>query len=758
MSSIVMSIWGRKAVVLPVLLVLLVAMGVGAESRAIGLSGSAIERTSEGGQRWALVIGINEYHNVPRLRFARQDAQTLADSLSKAGFPRDNIMVMTDTVGGHSPLFPTRGNLRARINQLAEIVGKNDVLLVFFSGHGTQKNGDGFLVPIDGDSRDIGSLVPLSWVRETLESSPAKHRLLILDACHSGAKAGDASDSPAKALLGHLDGAAFATLSSCDIEQLSYEDEDNGHGVFTGSLIDGLSGRADSQAEGNGDGTVTASELWAYAALGTKQWGLRSGKVQTPVLKGNFKGRIELVRFKTVQELKDQKTQLRKKLEAMEELNRTSAAEELRKEIAKLESQLSTIGGGVSDITGSDEVQLAYARYDAAQKQVDDLKNLLSEKLGIYQPTSSAITKIKQRIATAKSELQTALDAKYQADAIMYEALQTQIEAKQASYEELTKDLLPSAPQAKKLVVEIRQLDSKRSDYETGYIKIKISELLSIAYANDNKADGMKALKALDELLELFPDHNKALSLQNKIIDYYLDAGDVMTDSFGMKFAYIPPGNFMMGSNNGDSDEKPIHKVEISKGFWIGVYEVFQAQFKYHKSEYRGDNNPVENVSWHAASDYCKNLSRKEGRVYRLPTEAEWEYACRAGTTTEYSSGNGLDAMKRVGWCSYSSEYASYGQTKAVGSFFPNAFGLYDMHGNTYEWCSDWYGEDYYKNSPEVDPQGPQDGMHRVCRGGNYYMLSWRCRSASRYKRYPDSRTMHTGFRVVLEVFSRDIP
>ena len=229
---------------------------------------------------------------MPTLDFARQDAVALKGSLIKAGFPADNIMLMTDTATG--PMYPTRGNLRARINNIATIVDKEDVLLMFFSGHGTQKLGQGYLVPIDGSSNDTSSLVSLKWVKTTLETSSAKHRLLILDACHSGAKAGDAANSPAKTMLSNLSGAAFATLSSCDASQLSYEDKARGHGVFTSAIIDGLTGAADIMAQGNNDNIVTATELWAYAALKTKQWSVRTGKIQTPVLRGNFKGRLQV--------------------------------------------------------------------------------------------------------------------------------------------------------------------------------------------------------------------------------------------------------------------------------------------------------------------------------------------------------------------------------------------------------------------------------------------------------------------------------
>lgn len=266
-----------------------------------GLAVKALSRTSGGGCRWALVIGINGYTNMPRLGFARQDAEGLAETLvDSCGFLRDNVVLMTDAVDPRSPQFPTRGNLRARINQIATVAKQNDLLFVSFSGHGINIEGQGYLAPIDESAHDTGSFVPLPWVKSTLETCAATQRLLALDACHSGARSGDAGDSPAQALLSPLAGAAFLALASCDADQLSHEQPELGHGVFTQAMIDGLRGDADTAAEGNRDGVVTALELFQFASLRVSQWSLKSGKIQTPVMKGEMRGRVELVRFATV--------------------------------------------------------------------------------------------------------------------------------------------------------------------------------------------------------------------------------------------------------------------------------------------------------------------------------------------------------------------------------------------------------------------------------------------------------------------------
>jgi formylglycine-generating enzyme required for sulfatase activity len=223
-------------------------------------------------------------------------------------------------------------------------------------------------------------------------------------------------------------------------------------------------------------------------------------------------------------------------------------------------------------------------------------------------------------------------------------------------------------------------------------------------------------------------------------------------NKYGIEMVYIPPGEFMMGSENGEKNEQPVHRVTISQAFYIGRYEVTQAQWKEvmgnNPSRFKGDNLPVESVSWEDAQSFIQKLNQmNDGYAYRLPTEAEWEYACRAGTTGDYAGD--LDSMA---W--YSANYG--GKTHPVGTKQPNGFGLYDMHGNVWEWCQDWYDASYYASSPASDPQGPGSGKYRVLRGGSWNYVATFLRSAFRYRTTPDLRSSHyydyDGFRVVAAV------
>jgi formylglycine-generating enzyme required for sulfatase activity len=248
--------------------------------------------------------------------------------------------------------------------------------------------------------------------------------------------------------------------------------------------------------------------------------------------------------------------------------------------------------------------------------------------------------------------------------------------------------------------------------------------------------------------------------------------------------------------------ERPVHPVTITRPFFLGRYEVTKGQFKrfiaetnYKTSAERdvkggwgysgdprkpllhdprfnwrdwgvdqGDNSPVVNVSWLDAREFCHWLSKKEGKRYRLPTEAEWEYACRAGTTTRYYNGDDPEGLTRIanvrdatlrrlipGWIHGVRSSDGWPFTSPVGKFEPNNFGLYDMLGNASEWCSDRYDESYYASSPPTDPTGPSTGVRRVARGECWNSKPLDCRPARRLDHPPMHHDATTGFRVVCE-------
>jgi len=208
----------------------------------------------------------------------------------------------------------------------------------------------------------------------------------------------------------------------------------------------------------------------------------------------------------------------------------------------------------------------------------------------------------------------------------------------------------------------------------------------------------------------------------------------------------------MMGSpkdEEGRDSNEIHHQVTLTKGFYMQTTQVTQKQWKALKgnnpSNFNGcEESPVEQVSWSDAQDFIKRLNNKEGSgKYRLPTEAEWEYACRAGSNTLYCFGNDKDRLKEYAWYDRNSD----NETHPVGQLNPNDWGLYDMHGNVWEWCLDLFGN--YPNPPVIDPVKPITRSHRVLRGGSWFENEYYCRSANRNKDYSDSCSPRYGFRLV---------
>jgi len=218
----------------------------------------------------------------------------------------------------------------------------------------------------------------------------------------------------------------------------------------------------------------------------------------------------------------------------------------------------------------------------------------------------------------------------------------------------------------------------------------------------------------------------------------------------GMKFVYVKGGCYQMGDIFGDGnlDERPVHKVCVD-GFYMGKYEVTQREYKKIIGSNpprfkKGSSYPVEEVSWNDAQDFIRKLNSLSGKTFRLPTEAEWEYAARSGGKRDrYSGGNSPDS---VAW--YTNNSGS--STHPVGRKSPNGLGIYDMSGNVWEWCSDWYNKDYYSSSPRNNPQGPWSGSARVDRGGCWDNDPRFVRSAFRYGNRPDYRLNDLGFRLIL--------
>ena len=294
------------------------------------------------------------------------------------------------------------------------------------------------------------------------------------------------------------------------------------------------------------------------------------------------------------------------------------------------------------------------------------------------------------------------------------------------------------------------------------------------------KAGRKKEAEAI--LRKILTLHSEIRDVRGKLENLIHDPGELkvvhLSRHLSLKLLYVPAGSFLMGSPDTEKghsiDEGPRHRVTISRGFWMGKYEVTQAQWrgimKSNPSILKpkrpflkklGLSNlphvdqrelPVERVSWNDVQEFIRKLNRKTGLTFRLPTEAEWEYACRAGSESAYYFGDNRKELSRYAW--YNGNTSA--ETHPVGRKKPNAWGLCDMAGNVFEWCQDWYSRDFYQYSPATDPTGPSSGTARVFRGGSWFSSENRCRSAFRYGYNPDLKYANLGFRLVHESIEKD--
>ncbi len=223
----------------------------------------------------------------------------------------------------------------------------------------------------------------------------------------------------------------------------------------------------------------------------------------------------------------------------------------------------------------------------------------------------------------------------------------------------------------------------------------------------------------------------------------------------GIRFVLIEPGCFQMGNNKKSTDrtigETPSHKVCLQKSYYIGETELTQKQWQdvmgSNPSKVKSFDKPVDKVSWNDIQEFLQKLNAKDGgNSFRLPTEAEWEYAARAGTDTDYSFGDNPKELPQFAWFG---NLGYKGSSHEVAQKDPNPWGLYDVHGNVWEWVQDWYSPTYYSQSPANDPTGPETGKYRVYRGGSFVGKATEVRSSVRYSAMPATRTQDVGFRLV---------
>jgi len=623
--------------------------------------------------RYALIVGVNASadERTPALQFAESDAVKVYETLTDpriGRFDPNHAWLLTGKQANVA-------NLRRYFSRLRN-VGKNDLVFIYFSGHGAKEGGEAFWVTSDTEMNNLpGTALSNTELKLFLKRIPSERVVVALDCCYAEATlhASRSLRSNFSTLWRSFADKGRIVLAGAGRTQEAVETESLQQGVFTHFLIRGLKGEADTGA----DGIITAGELWRYLNTHVSEQAARVEGFQAPTLLAEPDTPVDqfLLAFDT---------------------------ERFQNDLKRIEKLVAMRSRG-----------------ELSAREFDEGRRLLS--------TSGLRGREQQR----------------------------------------------------------REIYAKLADGKTD---VETARLALLALAPETGMEGF---------VEPAPPH-WVRQFRNTI---------------RMDMILVPAGTFQMGSKLMSSElsamfggpaewfdhEQPRHLVRITKPFYMGIHEVTVGQFRQFVEEtgYRTEaeiggqafeggkrggytllpdgnwgwnenatwrdpgfrqkeNHPVVLVSWNDAQAFCRWLSTKDDRVYRLPTEAEWEHACRAGTTTLFWWGDDPQLPEP---CASSERYGKRfsavalpdggGRTGPVGCTGPNPFGLYDMTGGVWEWCNDYYARDYYAYAPMDDPQGPDHGIYRVIRGGCWTQESRYLRSARRNGYRPSGRHGLIGFRVV---------
>ena len=701
----------------------------------------------------AFLVGADDYDDAPKLVCVKNDVEAFAERLIEIGVAEENVTVLKS--GGRRRDEPTKANIENRFAEFVASLKPGDFAVVFMSGHGLQAGEAGakeaFFAPLDLDPEDLfGSSVSIDKMLERLDKSRAKSRWMIVDACREAPDAwSQATDvrtrslGGAKGLTSPIDAPeSTALLQSCQAGEVSYEAGE--HGFFTLSLLEALD-KNGSKADKDNDGVLSFTELIAYVTERTDALARENGGAsQRPSFSG------EMTDFPV----------LNTRIEGLAP-QRWREANALYEEAAARETE-GKFREALDKIREAREINSVN----------EDYKNLENRVANALKLIDAAALKAQEEASQAEAELKKQLEAERKAREEAEKAA-AQAEAERKAKEEAAQAEAAALAAAEKAEAERKAKEKAEAEkaaedawkaFELGgeanvekAIEL-MKESLKLVDAGSNRS----ALKTFEEELEALRNPVPQPTPPEPTSVAWTDAPAAGTQkSLEIKgatynFRYCPAGTFTMGSPEGESGHwsgETQHEVTLTRGFWMLETEVTQALWESVTGEnpmtssyLKGPKKPVGNVSWDDCQKFIEKLNSlgiaPAGLKFRLPTEAEWEYACRAGTSGPYA-GSSLDSM---GWYGDNSGYNNH----EVGKKAPNAWGLYDMHGNVWEWCSDWFASDTYDAPSQTDPTGPSSGSPRVLRGGGWDYGAKNCRSADRGADDPTHRDNRIGFRLVL--------
>ncbi len=711
-------------------------------------------------KRTAMLVGVQNYKAFASLEACHGDVDAMQELLKQGGFEDDHIWALKDI--GYGEMI-TASDLYSNVNAFARGIQKGDEVVFFFSGHGIGgSDGKNYLLGADGniDNPEKYGSISVEEIKQILKENNPSEVVMIVDACRNFIKKeGKGSGKPIASKLNtgkgikvsstigtipvtqskKSDKTIVKTIYAASEGQQSFERKDKGKGAFTyymTYLNDSPNSAMDIDM--SKDGVITIEDLVQFAdnrlSDYTESQGLPSMNPVYQTEGGINYEPFMLFRYnaeKVVQEQKKEGVKPIFEYNAGAELEKikkfTENKEYLKEELPVYQPKV------IQDKTIKvDDTDLS--SWKIAMAQEEEIKRAKAEeerKAAEARDKERVYNELKSKYNSVIADLDKTEDIFVKHEKL--EKLRNEVNA--VKYPEVKQKILPLLEPIYQKIKETKgqkqaELESLKPQFEKD---IKDMEEMQ----ESSLSDELKA-KYLEGFKKKWVDYAKiqkdqALGKRYKAL--YIKKV-ITSNTTGMELIFVEGGTFNREGSN----------VTVSD-FYIGKTEVTQAQWKAvmgnNPSNFKGDNNPVEQVSWNDAVEFCKKLSQKEGVTYRLPTEAEWEYAARGGNQSrgyEYSGSNSIDG---VAW--YGSNSGS--KTQPVATKQPNELGLYDMSGNVWEWCSDWYGD--YPSGSQNDPKGPSSGSNRVLRGGSWSPHAKFCRVAFRFIYSPEFSYSNYGFRVV---------
>jgi len=647
----------------------------------------------------ALIIGINDYKDKKI-----PDLKTaINDAKSMAKLLREKYGFQVELMLGRKA---TKTAIYNKLRSLAALAKPDESVLIYYAGHGDldRQYNDGWWIPVDAEAGNPITYLDNIQVQKAMRNMKARHVLLISDSCYSGTLFGSKAREVPQVIT--------------DKYYLNLYNEKSRWGMTSGN-------KTPVSDEGTRGHSVFAYQLLKELAKNEKPY-VSTQEIYTRIapIVGNNSEQTPLCR--PIRNTGDQGGEF-----------------------------VFVASSGATVVEPSPAISSTTLSVSANVKGARVLVD--GRRVGETPLSDVEVSPGDHRIRVEKQG---------------YEPYRKRIRLGKGRSMSLYVDLSEAQPRKGRLYVETEPDDAKVKILNIGPAFYQGMELEPGKYNVEVSASGYKT-KTRRVDLSAGEDENISIRLEAVVAGH---PGRKFTNNLGMEFVYIKPGTFMMGSPSSESkresDERQ-HRVTLTRGFYIQTTEVTQGQWERvmgnNPSRFKncGDNCPVENVSWKDCQAFIRKLNRMEGTdKYRLPTEAEWEYACRAGTDTPFSFGRCLSTDQ----ANYDGNYPMPGCSKGEyrkttvrsASFPPNPWGLYDMHGNVWEWCEDRYGD--YPSGSVTDPTGPSSGSYRVFRGGSWYSHarscrsanrggSWNdnaryCRSAYRHRLKPGDRCGYLGFRL----------